>query len=152
MSLHPSREVLEQFALGDLGEHVAVYIASHLDDCPQCAAAARALDPLTAAFTATPHAPVPDRLAAHILEQHHQRPVEARIERTIGLGLLALSLLLALTQLHLEVTALSTLSLVTAILEAASLVATADVLVATMTLVAAAGFAGWVVLPPALRD
>ena len=63
-----------------------------------------------------------------------------------------MSLLLALTQLHLEVTALSTISMVTAILEAASLVATADVLVATMTLVAAAGFAGWVVLPPALRD
>ena len=50
MSSCIDHDVLDAFALGDLGDVAAVRVAAHLDACPSCATYAATADPLAAEF------------------------------------------------------------------------------------------------------
>lgn len=67
MNAHPSEDMLAAFVEGDLGEHVAIQIAEHIDACPLCAARVVALEPLAGAFARMPDPEVPEDLVASIL-------------------------------------------------------------------------------------
>ena len=65
---HVSEELLQRFASGDIGEELAVQIATHLDGCSVCNAQAQSLDPLHAYYASWDEPPVPDHLVGAILE------------------------------------------------------------------------------------
>jgi anti-sigma factor RsiW len=67
MTGHLTEAQLHGFTAGTLGEHEAVLVALHLDQCPMCAARAVDLDPLAPAFAASADPAVPTDLAACIL-------------------------------------------------------------------------------------
>ena len=69
MTPHPSEDLLQQFTRGELGEHLAVHVAEHLDTCPACASRAAMLEPLHAVFAAVPDPEVPPGLVDAILRQ-----------------------------------------------------------------------------------
>lgn len=64
MSQHPSDELLESFALGELGEHLAAHTARHIDACPRCANRVTSADPMARLFASVDDPPVPDVLLA----------------------------------------------------------------------------------------
>ena len=96
MSQHVPDDLLQAFVDGDVGEQVAVHVASHLDSCPACATRAAGLEPLAAAFAATEDPVAPEGLSESVLA------VLARPERVplleLGVGglLLGCAALLAL--------------------------------------------------------
>lgn len=90
MSLHahPDAALLEAFLAGEVGERTAVWIASHIDDCPRCAAWMREHDPLDAAWQVGAHVPIPSGLAEgalRALEDRERR--EARTPVALGAAL-----------------------------------------------------------------
>lgn len=68
MNHHPADEVLQSFAQGELGDHLAAHTARHIDSCPRCANRALALDPMARAFASVDDPPVPPSLIADLLE------------------------------------------------------------------------------------
>lgn len=85
---HPTDEILDRFARGELVGSVVVDVALHLDDCPACAAHAIDADPLAFAFASADDPRVPEGLVRSILEVD-RRPRQAPPEPAIAAGLLA---------------------------------------------------------------
>ncbi len=94
---HPDDALLTAFVLGDVSTELGVQIAHHLDGCPQCAARAAGLDPLTHAFAAVEDPELPEGLLATILERDAResgRSVhDLRQEPWVAVALLAASAL-----------------------------------------------------------
>ncbi len=89
---HPPEALLQRFVDGDLGEQHAVSVALHIDDCPECAARAVAMDPLSAVFAATSDPVIPADLTHGIMDAARQRQPPGP-EPAIAVGLLTLSAL-----------------------------------------------------------
>jgi len=104
MSEHVPPDLLADFVDGDVGEHVAVHIAEHIDGCPRCATQAAALEPLAPAFASMDDPPVPTDLADAVLAAALRE--EARSERppvtelAVGGALLTSAGLLAAATQH----------------------------------------------------
>lgn len=76
---------LAAFVDGDLGEHLAVHVALHLDACPGCAARAVGADPLARAFASVDDPPLPDDLvAAALAEVDRPAPAPPWVEVLVG--------------------------------------------------------------------
>jgi hypothetical protein len=100
---HPSEDLLQQFTQGELGEHLAIHVAEHIDMCPTCASRTAMLEPLHAVFAAVPDPEVPPGLIDAILRQADSEflaeegvavdvtETVARTEVGIGLALLTLA-------------------------------------------------------------
>ncbi len=91
MSQHLDHDTLLRFVEGDLGEHMAIYAAEHIDDCPVCANRARELDDLSMMFASIDVPEVPDDLADAILGVHEEASRPARLpvgQVAAGLGLI----------------------------------------------------------------
>jgi anti-sigma factor RsiW len=101
---HVPDDLLTSFVDGELGTHVAVHVAEHIDSCPACATRAASLEPLALAFAATDDPVVPEDLAEAILEHlHDESPVAAplpSLELAVGGGLLCASAALAAVTQH----------------------------------------------------
>ena len=67
MNKHVPTDLLVAFVDGELGEQLAVHIAEHIDECPQCANEAAMMEPLAAAFAAVEDPEVPADLVAEVL-------------------------------------------------------------------------------------
>ncbi|MCB9680924.1 MAG: hypothetical protein H6733_05580 [Alphaproteobacteria bacterium] len=67
MTPHPDTALLQAFVDGTLGEHTAVHVALHLDDCPLCANQVLQLDPLSQAFASVDDPVVPAALVGDVL-------------------------------------------------------------------------------------
>ncbi len=93
--LHVPEDLLRAFAEADLDSQVAVHIATHLDQCPQCATRAVSLDPLAQAFAAMPDPVVPTDLVAAIVEEASSPEPGLGWEIVVGSSLLAAAALLA---------------------------------------------------------
>ncbi len=80
MSRCPSRGTLDAFADGQLGDHEAAQVATHLDHCPMCEGYLRQLDPLDDVLAAldAPEPP-PDLLAAVRAGRRPRRRLALRI-------------------------------------------------------------------------
>lgn len=89
---HPPEALLQRFVDGDLGEQHAVSVALHIDDCPECAARAVALDPMSPAFAAATEPAIPADLTDGILDIARQRQAPGP-EPAIAVGLITLSAL-----------------------------------------------------------
>lgn len=74
MSDHPPDALLDAFALGEVGDHVAVALAEHVDACARCRARVLAADPLTQAFASVDDPPVPDDLVTRVLAAARAAP------------------------------------------------------------------------------
>jgi len=95
MSPHLPDDILRNFVLGDVGEQLAVHIATHLDDCPACATRAAGMEPLAAVFASIQDPLPPEGLAAAVLASADApRPARPLLEVAVGAGLLASGLLL----------------------------------------------------------
>lgn len=66
---HVPDDLLAAFVDGDIGEHLAVHIAEHLDACPACLNRATGLEPLATAFAAALDPEVPPDLVAAVLAE-----------------------------------------------------------------------------------
>ena len=97
---HPGDDILTAFVLGDLSTEVGVRVAHHLDGCPQCAARAASLDPLTHAFAAVEDPELPEGFVAAVLEKDARERGGAvhdlRHEPLVAVALLAASALVFL--------------------------------------------------------
>lgn len=93
---HVDQSTLTAFVQGDLGEHLAVHVAEHLDACAQCAARADRLDPLTELFATAIEPELPEDLVTSILAADASRATPALSEVGLGLGMIALSAAIAL--------------------------------------------------------
>jgi len=100
MSQHVPSDLLAAFVDGDVGEHVAVHIAQHIDDCPGCATKAASLEPLAPAFASMDDPPVPDDLADQIVRRLQAREGAPTLELLIGGGLMTAAALLAAATQH----------------------------------------------------
>jgi predicted anti-sigma-YlaC factor YlaD len=88
---HVDDEILAAFVAGELGEHLAVHVAEHLDACLQCAARADAADPLAAAFAASLDPAVPEDLISAILTELDEPERLPMSEVLVGVGMLVLA-------------------------------------------------------------
>ena len=99
MSQHIPPALLQKFVLGNLEEPVAVAVATHLDQCVRCSAAAAASDPLSAEFASVDDPPVPATLTERIhqasLEEQANPSSPPRTKSNVALYVLAASLLVA---------------------------------------------------------
>lgn len=96
MSAHVPDELLYDFVDGDVGEQLAIHIASHLDACASCAARAHNADPLAIAFASMDDPEVPDDLVAAVLAAA-ERPGRAPwTEVAVGSSMLAAAAILTL--------------------------------------------------------
>ncbi len=86
---HIDDDLLAAFARSEVGEHLAVHVALHLDTCPQCSARAAALDPLTAVFAGIEDVSVPKDLVASILAADAAGMEPHIPEISVGLAMLA---------------------------------------------------------------
>jgi anti-sigma factor RsiW len=86
---HVPDDLLDSFVEGDMGEHLAVHIAEHLDECAACATRAAAMEPMASAFASMDDPEPPATLAASALAAASvaERPPTA--ELTVGFALLA---------------------------------------------------------------
>jgi len=89
---HPSDEIIERFARGELLGRVVLDVALHVDDCVACAARATAADPMSPAFASIDDPVLPRGLIDTILEvdRRSHRPAP---EPAIAAGLLAMAAL-----------------------------------------------------------
>ena len=87
MSYHVPDNLLLAFVEGDVGEQLAIHIASHLDECPACATRATAFDPLAASFAACVDPMTPADLLPAVLEALDQPSPTKRWEISIGIAL-----------------------------------------------------------------
>lgn len=99
---HPSDDDLRRFAAGEVGEHLAVHLAEHLDACPTCVARVEAADPiLRSALSGAGPLPVPPDLVPGLLARIVPTPPEPAREVhwhlvMAGVGLIGLAGLAAL--------------------------------------------------------
>lgn len=96
---HLDEEVLLAFVHGQLGEHLAVHAAEHLDACPACANRALLLDPLQRAFASCDDPQSPEDLIAAILEAARPEPhasASSWADLVLGFGSLAIAAVLVL--------------------------------------------------------
>lgn len=85
---HVPDDLLAAFVDGDIGEHLAVHIAEHLDACPACLNRVTGLEPLSHAFAAAVDPEVPADLVAAVLAEA-DRPERVPVtELAVGAGLL----------------------------------------------------------------
>lgn len=95
MNQHLDDDLLQDFVDGCVGEHTAVEVALHLDDCPLCATRAATLEPLHGVFARSSEPEVPLDLADTILVAAAEPPARTNVEVLAGLALLASALMLA---------------------------------------------------------
>ena len=74
---HLSADELDALGAGLLSDEAAGRAAAHLDACPRCAAAARAVDPLQPALMTVEAAPCPADLIAALLASPAMQPAPA---------------------------------------------------------------------------
>jgi len=143
MSEHVPHDLLIAFVEGDVGEHVAVHIAEHIDTCPACATRAASLEPLGPAFASMDDPPVPADLVDAVLAEFHTEERPPVTELMVGGALLGAAGILAMVTQH-PVTLLADLGSVLGATEAvvrgvAAGLSPFTFAAATLTVVAGAG-------------
>ncbi|MCB9668065.1 MAG: hypothetical protein H6734_01190 [Alphaproteobacteria bacterium] len=97
---HIDDDLLASFVDGDVGEHTAVQIATHLDDCPLCAARAATLEPLAGVFAHAADPEVPMDLVAAVLAEAARPDPVAPVGREVVVGAAMLAAGLGLAVLY----------------------------------------------------
>jgi anti-sigma factor RsiW len=96
MTQHVPEDLLAAFIAGEVGEHVAIHIAEHLDECPSCGTRAAGMEPLAAAFAAVDDPIPPEDLAQAVLNALERPDAMPVLEIAMGASLLAAAALVAL--------------------------------------------------------